>query len=288
MDKFSAVWLSHSSISDFQKCPRTYFLNNVYKDPRTGHKIMLTSPALALGSAVHAVLESLSVIPVKNRFQVSLVERFQTAWKKVSGEQGGFSDAKTENSYKERGLTMLARVNEHRGPLERLAVKIKAESDLPQYWLSEEDGLMLCGKLDWLEYLQEDNAVHIIDFKTGVGEERVDSLQLPIYYLLAHNCQERPVKAVSYWYLARDNSPQPQPLPDLATAEATIIKIGKAIKLARSLERFKCPEGPGGCKFCTPYEQIIAGKAKFVGISEFNQDVYTLNKISASPASEIL
>lgn len=287
MDKFSAVWLSHSSISDFQKCPRAYYLNNVYKDPRTGHKITLTSPALALGSAVHTVLESLSTLPVKERFTIPLSERFRTVWTKVAGVKGGFTDTASQEAAKARGLEMLTRVTKHPGPLSRLAVKIKADNDLPQYWLSEEDGLILCGKLDWLEYLESEDAVHIIDFKTGAGEERPDSLQLPIYYLLAHNCQERKVAKVSYWYLARDNAPRPQTLPDLDVAEETILKLGREIKLARQLERFKCPAGEGGCKFCTPYEQILAGKARFVGTSDYNQDVYLLTN-SDSRTSEIL
>lgn len=286
MDKYSAVWLSHSSISDFQKCPRAYYLNNVYKDPRTGHKIMLSSPALALGSAVHSVLESLSVIPVKDRFTISLIERFQPAWDKISGQLGGFESSEQELSFKTRGEDMLRRVMADPGPLAKLAVKLK--QDLPQYWLSEEDGLMLCGKIDWLEYLHEENSVHIIDFKTGKGEERVDSLQLSIYYLLAHNCQEREVAKVSYWYLAKDSAPKEQALPDLEVSENTLLKVGKEIKLARSLERFKCPEGEGGCRHCTPYERVVKGDAQFVGVSEFGQDVYVLTDLSDAPASEIL
>ena len=35
VDKYTAVWVSHSSMGDFLKCPRAYFLHNVYKDPKT-------------------------------------------------------------------------------------------------------------------------------------------------------------------------------------------------------------------------------------------------------------
>ena len=86
-DKYAAVWLSYSSISDFLRCPRTYFLKNVYKDSKTGRKIMLMSPPLALGQAVHEVVESLSVLPVEQRFIQPLVEKFETTWKKVSGKK---------------------------------------------------------------------------------------------------------------------------------------------------------------------------------------------------------
>jgi RecB family exonuclease len=86
MDKFSAVWLSHSSIGSFKHCPRAYYLSTIYRDPRTGHKISIVTPSMALGSAVHTVLESLSVIPTEARFDISLIERFQIAWQKVSGQ----------------------------------------------------------------------------------------------------------------------------------------------------------------------------------------------------------
>lgn len=286
MDKFSAIWLSHSSINNFKHCPRAYYLSSIYRDPRTGHKISLITPSMALGSAVHEVLESLSILPTEKRFEVSLIERFQTAWKKVSGQMGGFGDAATEESYKKRGEDMLRRVMAHSGPLAEKAVKIKM--DLPQYWLSEEDGLMLCGKLDWLQYLEADDAVHIIDFKTGVGEEAVDSLQLPIYYLLAHNCQSREVKKASYWYIGRDDLPIEKKLPDLVKSKELVMKVGKEMKLARQLERFKCPAGEGGCKHCLPLEKILRGEATFVGEGDYKTDLYANFENSPIPSSLVL
>ncbi len=286
-DKFSAVWLSHSSISNFKNCPRAYYLSSIYRDPRTGHKITLVTPSMSLGSAVHEVLESLSVLPTAKRFEISLIERFQIAWKKVSGQLGGFVDQETEDKYKSRGEEMLRRIMAHPGPLKEKAVKIKM--DLPQYWLSEEDNLMLCGKLDWLEYNEADDSVSILDFKTGLGEESVDSLQLPIYYLLAHNCQTRDVKKASYWYIARDDMPVEKKLPDLDHSYNLVLKVGKEIKLARQLQRFKCPGGDGGCKHCQPLEKIISGEAVFVGNGEYGTDLYALfSSNNSAPASEIL
>lgn len=286
MDKFSAVWLSHSSINMFKSCPRAYYLSSIYRDPRTHHKIALVTPAMSLGSAVHSVLESLSVLPVDERFKVSLIEKFGRAWSKVSGIQGGFSDEATEKRYRDRGEDMLRRVMAHPGPLMSKAVKIKA--DLPYYWISEEDNLILCGKLDWLEYLESEDAVNIIDFKTGVGEEKVDSLQLPIYYLLAHNCQSHTVKSASYWYINRDDMPTPKSLPNLENSKELVMKIGKEMKLARSLDRFKCPEGDGGCKQCQPFEKIVRGDALFVGLGDYGADVYVIPDSLHSSASKIL
>ena len=44
LDKYSAVWISHSSISDFIACPKAYFYANVYKNPRSGKKITIEAP----------------------------------------------------------------------------------------------------------------------------------------------------------------------------------------------------------------------------------------------------
>ena len=283
-DKFSAVWLSHSSISDWLNCPRSYFLKNVYKDPKTGHKLSLMSPPLAMGQAVHEVIESLSVLPLARRFLKPLNDKLEESWKKISGERGGFLDKEEEFKFKTKAQTMLNRVTKHPGPLKNLAVKINM--DLPWYWFSEKDNLILCGMLDWLEYLPDSDSIHIIDFKSGNSEEKDDSLQLPIYFLLASKTQERPVTGVSYWYINKNNEPTAKSLPDSVKAEAIILKIGKEMKLARQLNRFVCPHG--GCQHCLPFEAILEGKAKFVGVDDINKDVYILKANNRQKTSEIL
>lgn len=273
-DKYSATWVSHSSIGDYLKCPHRYYLNNVYKDPKTGNKIAIMQPPLALGQAVHEVLESLSVLPTTDRFKTPLLDLFEVAWEKVSGELGGFTSESVEYRYKQRGIEMLRRVQQNPGPIARKAVKIKV--DLPHYWLSEEDSIILCGKIDWLEYLPEKDAVHIVDFKTGKRKEDKESLQLPIYHLLVHNCQKRDVDSASYWYLSEDDDLTSVALPDLETAHDRVLKIAKRIKLARQFEKYECPEGDS-CWACKDLRAVVNGEAKKVGTNDYNQDVYILN-----------
>lgn len=275
-DKYTAVWLSHTSISDYLKCPRSYYLKNIYKDRSTGHKIQIMSPALALGQVVHEVLEELSQISTSDRFRESPVHLFDEKWEKVSGKKGGFTDPEEEYRYVERGKKMIARVVEHPGPIANLAVKIK--EDLPHYWLSEADNLILCGKIDWLEYLPETESVHIIDFKTSKKEEESESLQLPIYLLLVSNCQKRPVSKASYWYLEYDDNLTTKTLPNIQDAESQLVKIGRQIKLARQLEKFDCPNGRNGCMYCTPHERVLRGEGELVGVSNTRQDIYILPK----------
>ncbi|MBI4028842.1 MAG: PD-(D/E)XK nuclease family protein [Candidatus Blackburnbacteria bacterium] len=277
-----STWVSHSSISDFLKCPRSYYLRNVLKSKATNRKMTIVSPPLALGQAVHEALESLSLLPKDERFKTPLTDKFEDAWGKVTGKKGGFKNAAEEEEYKERGRKMILRVLESPGILLNKAVRIKPRSekdrlsnfDLPYYKISEDDNITLCGKIDWLEYLEEENAVHIVDFKTGKNEEDQASLQLPIYYLLAKNCQSFNVSRASYWYVDRENKPRQVSLPNEIEAKESVLEIAKRIKLARQLQLFKCPRD--GCFSCLPYEAVLRGNGECVGVSETNQDIYIL------------
>ncbi len=275
-DKYSAVWVSHSSISDFLKCPRSYFLRNIYKDPTTGHKITVVTPPLALGGAVHEVIESLAVLPSEERLKVSLVKKFDPVWLRYTGKLGGFKNYSEEIEYRDRGIAMLINLQENPGPIERPAIKIKTGSmGLPNYYLSAEENIILCGKVDWLEYLPDSDSVHIIDFKTGKNEESDDSLQLPIYLLLATNTQTKKVTKASYWYLDRDDDVVEKKLPKLEDAYTKVFTVAKEIKTAREKGEFVCPKG--GCFNCRPLERVLKGEGEKVGISGTRQDIYILN-----------
>ncbi len=273
-DKYSAVWVSHSSISDYLKCPRAYFLRNVYRDPKTNKKISVMEPPLALGQAVHDTIDTLSKKPVGERFIEPLMDTFEKIWENISGQKGGFTGSEQEEKFKARARDMINRVIAHPGPLAQKAIKIRQE--LPYYWLSEEDNIILCGKVDWLEYKPDSDGVRIIDFKTGKFDEDPDSLQLPIYYLLASHTQTKPITGISYWYLDRDDEPVDMQLPDEESAEKKILELARKVALARKLGHFKCRED--GCRACRPYEAVLAGKAIHVGINTYGQDLYILNQ----------
>lgn len=273
-DKFKAVWLSHSSISDFLKCPRLYFLRNIYKDPRTGHKMTVMTPPLALGQIVHEIVEGLSILPSNERLEISPIKKFEIAWNKVKGEKGGFKTIEQEKEYKDRGITMLENLIDNPGPILKKAIKIKSESGLPNYWFSESENIILCGKIDWIEYLENSDSIHIIDFKTGKREEDESSLQLPIYLLLANNTQGRKVEKASYWYLDKEDGLKEVVLPSASESQEKVEKIALRIKLARQVNRFICKDS--GCRNCLPLERVLKGEGKKVAISEYNQDIYIL------------
>ncbi len=282
-DKYSAVWVSHSSMGDFIKCPRLYYLHNVYKNPKTGKKINLVSPALSLGSAVHEVVEGLSEFPAEKRFEnpQSLLDKYNKVWEKFSGKKGGFKNEEEEALAKARGEGMIKRVINNPGPLKEKIVKLKEDGMLPNFYLSEDDNIILCGKIDWLGYKPEDNSIHILDFKTGKHEESGESLQLPIYQLLLNKLQKRKVSGASYWYLDSDNEPKEIDLPDLQESYDRVYKVAKAVSDARALAQvegpekaFVCPRGEKGCFGCAPFEKIIRGEAEFLGNGEWGQEIY--------------
>lgn len=264
--------MSHSTIGDYLKCPRAYYLKNVYKVPGTNRKISIASPWLTLGQTVHEVVESLSQLPVSDRLSVDLLQQFSVAWTKLSGKKGGFSGPDEEEKFQARGIKMLKRIIAHPGPIARPAIKIRQE--LPYFWLMEEENVILCGKIDWLEYLPDKDGVNIIDFKTGKYDEDPESLQLRIYHLLALRCQSKPVISVGYWYLDRDDEPTPAALSDPDKTTAAIIPIAKKISLARKLNHFICPN-LHGCRECLPLEEVVKGQAELVDSRE-NKNVYYL------------
>lgn len=277
-DKYSATWVSHSSINDFLTCPRAYYLNNVYKDPKTNRKISIINPHLALGTAVHNTLESLveERIPVEERAEISLADRFEAEWEKVKGINGGFIDQRIEDEMKARGQAMVAYVEKDPGPIMRPAVNLPQNNMVPNFYLSEEDNIILCGKVDWLEYLPESDSVYIIDFKTGKRAEKESSLQLPIYLLLVTELQKRPIAGASYWYLeaGEHQGLVEKELPEYADARTRVLETARTVKQAREDKAFDCPRGPSGCFACQPFEVIIQGDATYVGVNDINQDVY--------------
>jgi ATP-dependent helicase/DNAse subunit B len=273
-DKFKATWVSHSSISDFLECPRLYYLRNVYKDPQTGHKVNIVSPHMSLGIAVHNVLEGLAELKSEERANVDLDKKFEEEWEKVCGKQGGFIDKETEGQFKERGKNMIQRAKDNFGIFEDKIVKIK--EDLPWFWLSEEDEIILCGKVDWIRYIESDDSVHIIDFKTGKHKEKEGSLQLPIYTLIMKNCQKRETSGIFYWYLDVEDNLTEMPVPEIEDSYKKILEIARQIKDIRERRDFKCPHG--GCRACSDFEKIINGEAEFVGVGTYRQDLYLIKE----------
>lgn len=289
-DKYTAVWVSHSSMGDFLKCPRGYYLHNMYKDPATGRKMSIVSPHMSLGIAVHNVLEELADYPANERFNRDLRARFEEEWLTVTGIKGGFESPEQEEEFKSRGKEMINNVIKDPKFLVNKRVKLPKEKMNPNFYLSEDDNIILNGQVDWIEYL-DDGTLHIVDFKTGKHEEKDGSLQLPIYLLLCNKLRpEWPVSKASYWYLESDKIVEKE-LPEASTAYQEVLNTAIQVKQAREKGEFHCPRGDfdpetgeGGCMCCKPYEKILLwkkgksddGTVTSIGIGGFNQDMFVV------------
>lgn len=277
-DKYTAVWVSHSSMGDFLKCPRLYYLHNVYKDPKTNRKMTLVTPHMSLGIAVHNVLEGLANYPSEERMTRDLRATFEEEWLKVTGKKGGFLKEEQEEEFKLRGKEMINMVIKNPRFLINKRIKLPQTNMPCNFYLSEENNIILNGLIDWIEYLPDDT-LHMIDFKTGKHEEKESSFQLPIYLLLSNALQKRKVSKASYWYLETDKIIEKE-LPDPETAYRDVLAIALKVKEARETKSFTCPEGEHGCMHCKVYEDILKHKEgaevdiDYIGVGGFNQDIY--------------
>jgi len=267
-----AVYISPSSLGDFDKCPQLYFLRNVYRSPGTGLKIQIINPALALGSGVHEAIDQFVKLEIKDRSKEKLEEIFEIVWSGFTGEKGGFVNREEEKEYKDRGWAMLDRffANDHF----KATTQIKTPS-FPKAELG--DDLILTGKLDWIE--GDGDGFHIVDFKTGKNDEKEDSMQLPIYAILTSQIFKTDKIKTSYWYLDRDDELRDFPVVDMEEFAKTLKQKGMIIKLARQTKSFVCARGGESCWACKDMLAIKNGKGKLVTIDAARkQENYILPK----------
>lgn len=266
----NAVFISPSSIAAFKSCPKSYFYQSVYKNPKTGLKIQVINPKLALGSVVHDVLAQF-LMRATDRNKDQLVNILTRYWSDITGEKGGFFSEEQESEYKKKAEKMLNTfwANPHFSNVNPVKMP-----DFPKLDLGED--IILTGKLDWIEV--DGDGYHIIDFKTGEKEERSDSLQLPIYAVLIYGLFKNDRIRASYWYLNKDEEIKEIKLPKLKETMEDLRKISLIIKNSRLTNSFKCSSGFDSCWACRDLEAIANGSGKLVAI-DYNrkQEVYILN-----------
>lgn len=267
------LWISYSGISDFETCPRLYYLRNLYTTPVTERRIQVADPYLTLGTAVHRVTEEISILEPKKRRAISLLSRFDRIWQFFSGKRGGFQSAQEERNFYERGKKMIEKLEASDimyGP------SYSTGERLPRLRLFPDKDILLVGSFDWIEVLEQ-GGFHIIDFKTGKKEEKEDSLQLPIYLVLGVYTLKNPIEKMSYWYLEKDEGPVTK---KLAAPESYLpILQEKAIKIKKAVEEgnLVCTAPKGMCAKCEKYERVLSGDAEYVGFDrKMNREIYAV------------
>ncbi len=266
----NALFISHTALKDFLKCPGAFFLKNRYRNPKNGHRMQIVSAPMTLGSLVHdAVKWYLQTNRVADKDAV--IKKYRNHWLKYRGKRGGFRSIEEEAMYGKKGLLMLDNFFNN--------LKI-LEPNLPEYdflkYLIGED-IVLNGKVDFLGSLP-DGSLHVMDFKTGTKDEE-DSIQLHIYAILAEGNFQKPVSKISFWYLERENTPREAVLDPLEERLKWIKGKALQIKEAISVDSWECIKKDDLCKECRSYQAIIDGKGEFLFSDDnFKKDVYFLDQ----------
>lgn len=256
------LWISHSAISDFGKCKRAYYYKHLYRNPKSNNRIQVVSPYLSLGTAVHETIEKLSSYPVKKRKELSLIERYDEIWEDCRGKKGGFISEEQEKEFKERGEEMVKKAESSKL---LSSPALDTNNTFPKLSLFE--NIELVGSIDWIEILST-GELHIIDFKTGKNEENSNSLQLPIYLILARKNFDKNIKRASYWYLNNEDEPALRDTGHLEEHLERIKKIALQISEAVKERDFSCSSGYKSCFHCREFDSVFSGSAEYVGFDE--------------------
>lgn len=262
-----ALFLSYTSLKDFLKCPRAYYLKNRYRNPKTGNRVQIVSPHLTLGSLVHDVIKwYLQTNRTAGKDEV--VKNFRGRWLKYRGKRGGFTSLQEEGDFGRRGLQMLDNFFQNKN----------LEPNLPLFDFLRfriEEKIFFNGKIDFVGQLS-DNTLHVLDFKTGIKEED-DPLQLHAYAILVESNLQKRVSKISYWYLDKDIVPKEAVLDPLESKLDWIKGKCKDIEQAISENEWVCIKEKEGCNDCRNYQVIIDGKGEFqFSDFDFKKDMYFL------------
>jgi hypothetical protein len=223
-----------------------------------------------LGTVIHRVIDDLAKLSKEVRFLISLKQRFEARWSFYQGKKGGFLSKEEEENFKSRGFKMIEKLEN--------SVIIKGENyrkeeKLPKVRLFKNENLILVGSIDWIEILPN-KTLHIIDFKTGKTEEEENSLQLPIYFILAYYNLKKPIEKVSYWYLDREEEPISVNLKPIQVYISILRQKALEIKEAIEKDKLICKSSKKYCK-CKKYEAILENKGEYVGYDpEMKRDLF--------------
>lgn len=265
-----ALFISYTGLKDYTRCPRSFYLKNIYRDPKTGYKLQIAGASMTLGAILHDVFKWFLQMD-RQVTKEQLIQKYRNLWLKYRGKRGGFATREDEASFGKRGLKMLDNFFANTKVLEP---NLKTD-DFLKFKIDETT--FLNGRVDFLGQLP-DGSIHVLDFKTGSKDEE-DSLQLYIYAILAESNLQRKVSKISYWYLDRDSNPKEAVLDSLEEKLDWLKKKAKEIKAAIEQASWVCIKDPELCKDCQAYQDIIDGKGEFqFSDDSFKKQMYSLSK----------
>lgn len=270
---FSKIY-SPTKLNLFTQCPKAYhftYLDPIYSKMKGELKKLPENiySFFTLGKAVHNAITLFYHAPLEQRTGNQLKEDLKETWvsevmwnKKPPLEKwGGFKSLEEERQDYGLALGMLGnfmRIAEVDPAIEYLPTDdFKHSMDDYKNLITPLNGEVdISGKFD-LILNNKDDALHIIDFKTGKREDG-DNFQLRFYKLLAEGKLEKPVKKASFYFLRSGN------IKEFDLAEET---DGIKEEVLKKVEEIKTTQNFGTkpsklCRFCL-FKTFCPAKEEF-------------------------
>ena len=273
---------SPSKLGLFEKCPKSYqfnYLDPIYSKMKSDLNKMPENifSFFTLGRAVHNAItlffhaqeEERSWENLKNTLKVTWTSEAQRNKKMPLGKWGGFKSIEQEREAYNQALLMLKnffsmQIKDSKIvylPTSDIRHSIKDYQDLITPINEDFD---ISGKFDLITE-NEDESLHIIDFKTGKNEDS-DSFQLKFYKVLAEEKFKKPASKASFFFL-RSGSRKEFEL-DAQDTDDLKSEIIKKIDLINQTKEFK-PKPSNFCKFCI-FKTFCPEKEK---VKEFTKEI---------------
>jgi putative RecB family exonuclease len=145
-----------------------------------------------MANHVHATLRDfLSLQPVERRTATAIEKLLQRNWRRY---HVGFRDEDDEARWAAKALAQVrAFVADHEVSIDPAMMETSMEVEVTP-------GLVLRGRIDRVDR-EQDESLHIIDYKTGNMPLEIDWSQLELYALMVSRHLPQPVSKISYLYL---------------------------------------------------------------------------------------
>jgi len=281
---------SPSKLGLFSECPKKYYF--FYIDPiysKMKNELKNKPENIwhfnTLGKAIHNAITLFYHLPTKERTRDNLLLGLRQTWKSEVirnktyplGQWGGFHSIDEEREYYGDALSMLKnffKVSEINPDIYYLPTKEFQNSieDFHDSIVPLTCDFDIGGKFDLI--LEKKGFLHLIDFKTGKGEDN-DFFQLRFYKLLTELKFKKKVKEASYYFLRTGNikTLSFKKEENDKTKEEIITKI----KEIRSAKEFETRPGKL-CKFCLfktfcPEKKEVADIIKDVKKEDYPDDL---------------
>jgi putative RecB family exonuclease len=230
--------LSPTAIGRYRVCPKSFFLTDIERIPRSNE----ASPILAQGNAVHHALERFFGLPATDRHPDNLERALRSVWHEHR-KPGSFTNREEEASFGQAAVKMLRDYGER--------FDLSAEPLAREQWVSLQlAGVRLYGKIDRVDRTAT-GGLDLIDYKSGRRLIEPDDIAqepaVQVYVLAAEEKFNLLVERVRFIFLALQQEVAWE--PEREDIEELRERLVRTLADLRADEIFEARPGDH-CRFC--------------------------------------